>query len=366
MLRERLGAFLTLIVAVGLLVLAVPRLGSSLAKLPGDPGVDLLNQGQFLSADTLGRILSSRQAAQRWLDDPSTDYELGLTFYGASRQTGDPISRARFLLEAVKDFRTSLRERPADPYAWGYIALAYTELGDSGNAVAMLQAAYDFGPFMPEIAMMRSYVAIRNWDALDNFARLLASDDFVQAMTRDPSSFVQLAVSAKFEKEARLALAASPDLLVQFDNMAKRGGARHMTGRLRTALAVALCLAMGLLAGMPRAYADMTVATYKDARGSGGADQQDVLLAYFAGVVDALTKANEAATHAGAPLFCMPPGSDGLEPGPVQSLVDKFIDYNIQTQPAFAKSTKEISVGSITLIVLTSLYPCPSKGDGKG
>ncbi len=139
-----------------------------------------------------------------------------------------------------------------------------------------------------------------------------------------------------------------------------------MTGRLGTAVATALCLTLGLLAGVPRAYADMTVATYKDARVSGGADQQDVLLAYLAGVVDALTKANEAATHAGAPIFCLPPGSEGLDTRPVQSLVDKFIDYNEQTQPSFAASAKKVSVGSVTLIVLTNLYPCPSKGDGKG
>jgi tetratricopeptide (TPR) repeat protein len=220
LLRERLGALLTLALAVGLLVLAVPRLGASLAKLPGDPGIDLLNEGQFLAPDTLGRVLSSRQAAERWLDEPSTEYELGLTFYGASRQTVDPISRARFLLEAVKDFRASVRKSPADPYAWAYLALAYTDLGDQANGVAMLEASYDFGPFMPEIAMMRSYVAIRSWASLDQFARLLAGDDFVQAMTRQPTAFVQLAVTSKFEKEARQALAATPDLLVQFEKMA--------------------------------------------------------------------------------------------------------------------------------------------------
>ena len=189
-------------------------------KLPGSPGVDLLNQGQFLSPDTLGRILNSRQAAQRWLDEPSTDYELGLTFYGAARQTGDPIGRARLLLEAVKDFRTSLREAPADPYAWSYLALAYTDLGDGANAVSMLEASYDFGPFMPEIAMMRTYVAVTNWASLDDFARLLAGDDFVQAMTRQPAAFVQLVMAAKFRDEARRALGATPDLLVQFDKMA--------------------------------------------------------------------------------------------------------------------------------------------------
>ncbi len=219
-LLERVRGLATLALAIGLLVIAVPRLGASLAKLPGDPGVDLLNQGQMLSADTLGRVLSSRQAAKQWLDEPSTDYDLGLTFAAAADETADPISRARFLLEAVKDFRASLRKSPANPYAWSYLAFVYTGLGDRANAVAMLEASYDFGPFMPEVAMMRSYAAIRNWDALDNFGRLLASDDFVQAMTRYPTAFVQLAVSAKFEKEARLALEASPDLLVQFDKMA--------------------------------------------------------------------------------------------------------------------------------------------------
>jgi hypothetical protein len=68
--------------------------------------------------------------------------------------------------------------------------------------------------------MMRSYVAIQSWASLDQFARLLAGDDFVQAMTRQPTAFVQLAVTSRFEKEARQALAATPDLLVQFEKMA--------------------------------------------------------------------------------------------------------------------------------------------------
>lgn len=220
MLRERLGGLATLALAVGLLVLAVPRLGASLAKLPGNQGVDLLGEGQFLSPETLGRVLNSRQAAERWLDEPSTDFELGMTFYGASRQTGDPIGRARLVLEAVKDLRASLRKAPANPYAWSYLALAYTDLGDTANAVSMLEASYDFGPFMPEIAMMRSYVAMTSWRSLDDFGRLLAGDDFVQAMTRQPAAFVQLVVGAKFRAEARQALEASPDLLVQFDKMA--------------------------------------------------------------------------------------------------------------------------------------------------
>jgi tetratricopeptide (TPR) repeat protein len=218
-LRERLCGLATLALAIGLLVLALPRLGASLAKLPGNQGVDLLSQGQFLSPDTVRRVFDSREAAQRWLDEPTTDYDLGLAAYGASRQARDSSSRTTLLREAIKSFRASLRRSPADPYAWSYLALAYTDLGDAANAVAMLEASYDFGSFMPEIAMMRSYVAIATWASLDRFARLLASDDFVQAMTREPAAFVELVVVAKFEGEARRALATTPDLLVQFEKM---------------------------------------------------------------------------------------------------------------------------------------------------
>ena len=221
MLRERSCGLATLALAIGLLVLALPRLGASLANLPGNQGVDLLSQEQFLSADTLARVFDSRGAARRWLDEPPIDYDLGLAAYGASRQAADPGSRTTLLREAIKDFRASLRKAPADPYAWCYLALAYTDLGDAANAIAMLEASYDFGPFMPEIAMMRSYVAIATWASLDRFARLLAGDDFVQAMTREPAPFVQLVVIAKFEDRARRALAATPDLLVQFDKMVK-------------------------------------------------------------------------------------------------------------------------------------------------
>jgi tetratricopeptide (TPR) repeat protein len=225
MLGERFRGFATLVLAVALLVLAIPRLGASLDKLPGNPGIDLLSQGELLSQDTLKRVSDSRQAARRWLDEPSTDYDLGLAAYGASRLASDPSGRTTLLREAMTDFRASLRKWPANPYAWTYLALVHTDLGDATNAVAMLEASYDFGPFMPENAIMRSYVAIATWASLDEFARLLARDDFVQAMTRQPTAFVQLVVIAKVQDEARRALAATPDLLVQFEKML--GAAEH-------------------------------------------------------------------------------------------------------------------------------------------
>jgi hypothetical protein len=131
-------------------------------------------------------------------------------------------------------------------------------------------------------------------------------------------------------------------------------------------VALLLGLVAALAVGVPRAFADMTVATYMDARASGEAGQQDVVLAYLAGVLDGLTKANQAATKGNGPLFCPPSGSDALQARPLQALVDDFIKFSTQTQPSFAASAKEVSLGSITLIVLTNLYPCPSKGGGKG
>jgi hypothetical protein len=130
--------------------------------------------------------------------------------------------------------------------------------------------------------------------------------------------------------------------------------------------ALLLGLVATLAVGVPRAFADMTVATYMDARASGEAGQQDVVLAYLAGVLDGLTKANQAATKGNGPLFCPPNGSDALQARPLQALVDDFIKFSTQTQPSFAASAKDVSLGSITLIVLTNLYPCPSKGGGKG
>lgn len=127
-----------------------------------------------------------------------------------------------------------------------------------------------------------------------------------------------------------------------------------------------LVLALSLMLGASRAFADMTVSTYMSARASGDTGQQNLLLAYLAGVLDGLNKANESATTAGAPLFCQPQGADQLQPQPLQTLVDNFIKFSTRTQPSFAASAKEVSVGSVTLIVLTNLYPCPSKGDGKG
>jgi hypothetical protein len=120
---------------------------------------------------------------------------------------------------------------------------------------------------------------------------------------------------------------------------------RRGMGPAGLVLAAALALRWG-------ARADMSVATY-------------LAFAYLAGLLDALTKANQAATKAGAPLFCPPAGSEELEAQPLQALVDKHIAYSNQNQPGFAASAKATSLGSMTLTVLTSLYPCPSKGDSK-
>lgn len=136
---------------------------------------------------------------------------------------------------------------------------------------------------------------------------------------------------------------------------------RHRLAGILGAVALAAALT-----GARNAWADMTVATYQDARASKAAGQQDLALAYLAGVLDGLTKANEAAAKAGGRLFCPPATSEALQARPLQSLVDNFIDYSTRTQPSFAASAKEVSLGSVTLIVLTSLYPCTTKGTGKG
>ena len=205
-----------LVLAIGLLVLALPRLGASLAKLPGNQGVDLLGQGS-LSADTLARVFDSREAARRWLDEPPIDYDLGLAAYGASSRPPIRAVARTLLREAIKDFRASLARVAGGPLCLVRSRRqAYTDLGDAASAIAMLEASYDFGPFMPEIAMMRT-----TWRSRPGLARplrrLLAGDDFVQAMTREPATFVQLVVIAKFEDKARRALGATPTFLVQFE-----------------------------------------------------------------------------------------------------------------------------------------------------
>ena len=106
-----------------------------------------------------------------------------------------------------------------------------------------------------------------------------------------------------------------------------------------------------------------TVATYMDARASKAGGQQDLALAYLAGVLDGLTKANEAGNEGGAASARRRRRSAPAAPaaGPRRQL------HQLQHAGAalFAASAKEVSLGSITLIVLTNLYPCTTKGDAR-
>jgi hypothetical protein len=215
--RRRLLSLLALVYGLVLVGLAWPRTEARLQALPGDAALRLLEEGQLPTQEGLDRVLESRLQALRSLPDPTYVKERGIALFGQARVSDDWLERARLLADAAAALEEGLAKAPADPAGWAYLALVQTQSGDAGAALEALDQSYVMGAFNPEVALMRSYVAVANWDWLDPLQSLQAEDDLIAAASRDPQAVVALARAAELVDPVREALAVDPNVLERFD-----------------------------------------------------------------------------------------------------------------------------------------------------
>lgn len=275
---RRSVAFFLLALGTVVLGMSAPRIGAGFARMPGSEALAYVQSGYMLSEDGFERIVRSRERALAWGDDPESYKELGLvylamaqtlradgtgfegedepvfldesdlptaedrtygrarerspeveailrdvddllgsdrrTFSDADRETGIDLAR-----QGIALLTEGLTAAPADPIYWAFLGLAYAEVDDPDGVARALAGSHAVGPISPEVAFLRSRLALAYWDTLEERARERAKRDFVLAMQREPEEFVQVARVTGRLLEAReaLELALDAKLLERFE-----------------------------------------------------------------------------------------------------------------------------------------------------
>lgn len=211
-----LAALPALLLGLGLLVTAVPRLVGELTLLPGDQAARSLYAGQQITAEGRERVVSTREDAAGWLDPARLERDLGMVALADARAPGITPERAEEALrDAVRRFTSVLAEAPADPYLWTFLALAHAQLRDIDRTVEALTLAQVVGRGASELAALRSMVSMAAWPWLDPVLKVAAGEDFVVALKRNGRMLASVALAADFTDLVRRRLDLEPPELRQ-------------------------------------------------------------------------------------------------------------------------------------------------------
>lgn len=126
------------LLGLGLVALALPRLGSALLLLEGGPAMARLSAGQPVAPAALARMADGARAALRLSDAPEAWKRLD----------------AAGLREAVT-------ARPSDPYAWARAAHRRLAAGDTAGARRAVRRSLALGPWERPLIVDRLPVLAR-------------------------------------------------------------------------------------------------------------------------------------------------------------------------------------------------------------
>jgi hypothetical protein len=204
--RDRAGTAISVLLAVGLIALAGPRLAGEIRRQLHLANVERAEAGETLAPGTLERtaIALERIGAEGRIARASGDSARAWAVLAS-----DPAQAAfaRANLEATRrNVTRALVEAPGDSFAWQRLAFATANtgrLGDAGRAVAM---SVRTGLFDLNIMNPRSRAMLFLWPHLDETDRLQAGIQFLRHWQWEPGGIVGMAY---FENAIPSALAAA-------------------------------------------------------------------------------------------------------------------------------------------------------------
>ena len=143
------GALLALLLLVG----AVPRLGVSLLLLAGDDVLADMRAGRPVTAADLETLIAGRKRAAAFGHAGRVWTDLALARLELATTPDVPAYAASLLIgQAIGDLRAGLALAPASPHAWARLAWATLDNGgDTRSIEALLEMARLTGPNEPDI-----------------------------------------------------------------------------------------------------------------------------------------------------------------------------------------------------------------------
>ena len=199
---EVLLAAATAVLGAGLLALAVPIAGASLAETPGNAILKRIYLETPDAAD-LRRLIRSREASLRWRGKGRTATDLALARMLLAESTGD-AQRAGLLARAEDALAAGLGLAPMNPYGWIRLArIGAASRRAAAEVAPALGLAIHTGPREYRLRMHVVEAGLRAWAALDARDRELVAVRARQAWDADPLGTA--AAAARVGRTDRLA-----------------------------------------------------------------------------------------------------------------------------------------------------------------
>ena len=182
-------------------------------RLPGQPALDLLLNGELLSDDGFARIRSSRERALAFADDSQDAIELGLaeTFESLMRDDISADRASELRQSSIRHLNQGLTKAPISYNGWYILALANFIENDIEAAAMAFEANMLLTPFAGHNLSSRLRLGMAMWNELSEAAQEQIKKEILFGVRFRPFALVKLAHEVGIEKEVRALLATAED-----------------------------------------------------------------------------------------------------------------------------------------------------------
>jgi hypothetical protein len=359
---------LGVVLALGVLALAAPRLISAVVRLPGDAAVELAVGGDSLRAASSLRAIESREASIAVQPDRRTLVELGILYNERAIQAPEDSPEQRELYGRSLDaFQESLTFSPVQPMAWLVVTQIAQDQDDAETAAEALDWSILTSGFLLGAARPRTLSGLELWDRLREETRVALMDSVVTTLEQEPELVARVAVDAMVSDDIEARLRSREEsgnrLAAQFRAAIRRNRHRLETtiaeesvdmGRLLAASAVILTTSISSFAEA------MTVEQYLAiTRDQVPGQPPESVIPYLTGTLDGLLMLSQFNAEEGAALFCMPPEEmANIDLGAFKLTLDAMLEQFERELPDFHELARTRSVGLAVLDMMATLYPC--------
>jgi hypothetical protein len=189
------GIGAALLLATGLVVVAVPRLMAELARMPGAAALDLVEMGTRPSDAGLLRAADAQLAALEVMTQPESHMAIAYLSIALAGSSGQSPSSADELTSVGRiHLERSLALAPGQPRAWFMLAGLRQRAGDSAGAAAALDLSLRADPHAPMFAPFRWPMALSLGALLDRAAREWANLEFLSYFRERPQDALRQAL----------------------------------------------------------------------------------------------------------------------------------------------------------------------------
>jgi hypothetical protein len=214
-------AAVTAIVALLLIVLAVPRTIAALLTMPSASVLRSLQNQEPVGIDDLETVVRAQRRGLALVGDGRLATDLGLAeLLIAERLPADDAGVAARFGNATSALRDGLALAPGNPYAWA--RLAYAEARQQGwtpLALSSLRLALLTSPYDPRLLWSRLRLGFLAWPYMTPDDRDIVLQQIRWAFDENARELARLAVDADRVNVVRAALLRLPDAAAAFEKM---------------------------------------------------------------------------------------------------------------------------------------------------